>query len=68
MYLCILPFLLLDVCFILTKWYVNAYTSQTCARCGHGFILTKWYVNMANEFMTISLKYCFILTKWYVNY
>ena len=21
--------------FILTKWYVNAYTSQTCCICGH---------------------------------
>ena len=28
-------YLVCTSCFILTMWYVNAYTSQTCSRCGN---------------------------------
>ncbi|EQE19428.1 hypothetical protein QMA_1742 [Clostridioides difficile DA00244] len=44
------------ISFILTKWYVNAYSNNMYLWQENRFILTKWYVNTSKAVFTISLS------------
>ena len=57
----------IDLCFILTMWYVNPEHFISITLYKYCFILTMWYVNQILCSCAIVVFVCFILTMWYVN-